>query len=86
MAFACVYLLVQQDEHSSAKILKDKKSLTKNVCLAVLMYSFIYSKSDVLCHSIGYDISILQPVSLSLVPVPYTLDYLCGPYSGRIWV
>ncbi len=79
MAFDCVYLLAQQDEHSSAKnagkeraetgfrliwnnyqsttgglpnltefkktctsILKDKKSLTKNVCLAVLMYSFIF--------------------------------------------
>lgn len=104
MAFACVYLLVQQDEHSSAKnagteraetgfrliwnnyqsttcglpnltefkktytsILKDKKSLTKNVCLAVLMYSFIYSKSYILFPSIGYDISILQLVSLSLI-------------------
>lgn len=100
MAFACVYLLVQQDEHSSAKnaeieraetgfrliwnnyqsttcglpnltefkktytsILKDKKSLTKNVCLAVL----IYSKSYILFPSIGYDISILQLVSLSLI-------------------
>jgi len=104
MAFACVYLLVQQDEHSSAKnagteraetgfrliwnncqsttgglpnltefkktytsILKDKKSLIKNVCLAVLMYSFIYSKSYILFPSIGYDISILQLVSLSLI-------------------
>ncbi len=59
-------------------ILKDKQTLAKDVGLAVLMYSFIYSKSYVLFHSTGYDISILQlVVSLSLilwiisvVPVP----------------
>ncbi|HJH28759.1 MAG TPA: flippase-like domain-containing protein [Methanosarcinaceae archaeon] len=59
-------------------ILKDKQILAKDVSLAVLMYSFIYSKSYVLFHSTGYDISILQlVVSLSLilwiisvVPVP----------------
>ncbi len=59
-------------------ILKDKQTLVKDVTLAVLMYSFIYSKSYVLFHSTGYDISILQlVVSLSLilwiisvVPVP----------------
>lgn len=64
-------------------ILKDKQSLTKNVCLAVLMYLFIYSKSYVLFHSTGYDISILQlVVSLSLIlwiisviPVPGGLGF-----------
>lgn len=64
-------------------ILKDKQTLAKDVSLAVLMYSFIYSKSYVLFHSTGYDISILQlVVSLSLilwiisvVPVPGGLGF-----------
>ncbi len=64
-------------------ILKDKQTLVKDVILAVLMYSFIYSKSYVLFHSTGYDISILQLlVSLSLilwinslVPVPGGLGF-----------
>ena len=59
-------------------ILNDKQTLVKDVFLAVLMYLFIYSKSYVLFHSSGYEISILQlVVSLtiilwinSVVPVP----------------
>lgn len=64
-------------------ILKDKQTLVKDVALAVLMYSFIYSKSYVLFHSIGYDISILQLVASlsiilwinSVVPVPRGLGF-----------
>ncbi|HJH31488.1 MAG TPA: flippase-like domain-containing protein [Methanosarcinaceae archaeon] len=64
-------------------ILKDKQALAKDVILAVLMYSFIYSKSYVLFHSSGYDISILQlVVSLSIIlwinsvlPVPGGLGF-----------
>lgn len=49
-------------------ILKDKQTLAKDVALAVLMYSFIYSKAYVLFQSGGYTISVLHLlVSLTLI-------------------
>lgn len=60
-------------------ILKDRRTMVRDLGLSVIMYAFIYSKAYVLFQSVGYDISILHLIvsfSLmlwinSIIPVPY---------------
>lgn len=49
-------------------IMKDRKILSKDICLGVLMYAFIYSKAYIIFKSVGYNITIADLiVSLSLI-------------------